>query len=401
MLDTLRRPAMPRASLARAAQLSFLLLFASLPWSIAPMSIAATLCITLTLAVGAVRRDLSWLRTPVLIPGLGWLLALGIATLVGHAGIWHPMTKALLIFLVPVVAYHARGEKEGRAALVVLAASALIATVYALLDFFARGGAFPVRVRGAVGHPLTYGGQMLLITSLAFVVAMRAREKRWRFGALGLLLLLLGALLGTYTRSAWLGMLAAAAVILAFTRARWFLALVAAVAVALIVLPAGYRERALSSFDPTSKWNVERVHMWEAGIRIFRDHPITGVGHLDFAKVYDQYKSPDAHERPGHLHSVWFHVAATMGLIGLAAIVALILGLFRAAGSSLPARWRERASPSERGTWLPTAIQLGVVAALAGFLVSGLFEWNFGDEELVDLLYSLVGLAYAARSWPP
>jgi len=173
----------------------------------------------------------------------------------------------------------------------------------------------------------------------------------------------------------------------------------AAVAVGVALLPSGYRERALSSFDPASRWNVERVHMWEAGVRMFRDHPIAGVGLQDFAKVYERYKSPDAHERAGHLHSVWFHVAATMGVIGLVTLVALIVGLFRAAGRGMRARLRDRASPPKGRTCISTAIQLGVVAGLAGFMVAGLFEWNLGDEELLDLLYPLVGLAYAARNW--
>ena len=44
-------------------------------------------------------------------------------------------------------------------------------------------------------------------------------------------------------------------------------------------------------------------------------------------------------------------------------------------------------------------ISLGVTAALVGFLVSGLMEWNLGDEELLDLLYVMVGVAIAAPSW--
>jgi hypothetical protein len=43
---------------------------------------------------------------------------------------------------------------------------------------------------------------------------------------------------------------------------------------------------------------------------------------------------------------------------------------------------------------------LGVVGALAGFVVSGWFEWNLGDEELLYPLYVLTGLAWAARGWP-
>ena len=40
-----------------------------------------------------------------------------------------------------------------------------------------------------------------------------------------------------------------------------------------------------------------------------------------------------------------------------------------------------------------------VVACLAGFLAAGMFEWNFGDEELLYLLFTLAGLAWAARRW--
>ncbi|MFM8559043.1 MAG: hypothetical protein ACKOC6_05500 [bacterium] len=38
-------------------------------------------------------------------------------------------------------------------------------------------------------------------------------------------------------------------------------------------------------------------------------------------------------------------------------------------------------------------------AAIVGMLVAGLFEWNFGDEELLYHLYALAGLAWAAAGW--
>ena len=44
-------------------------------------------------------------------------------------------------------------------------------------------------------------------------------------------------------------------------------------------------------------------------------------------------------------------------------------------------------------------MRLGVTAALVGFLVAGCFEWNFGDEELLYHLYTLVGIAWASRAW--
>jgi len=86
------------------------------------------------------------------------------------------------------------------------------------------------------------------------------------------------------------------------------------------------------------------------------------------------------------------HVAATMGLVGLAALVGLFAGLARTAGRGLLASLR--APPAGDGVEL--AVRLGAVAGLAGFLLAGFFEWNLGDEELIDLLCVLVGMAFAA-----
>ena len=131
--------------------------------------------------------------------------------------------------------------------------------------------------------------------------------------------------------------------------------------------------------------------MWEAGARMFLDHPITGVGLQDLHPLYDRYRSPAATERAGHLHNVYVQIAATMGTVGLAAFVWLYWALLRSAARGL--------RPMLRARGLAAAVRLGVLAGLVGFLVAGLFEWNFGDEELLYPLYVLAGIAWAARDW--
>ncbi len=396
-------------ALSRAASFSFLLLAAALPWSIAPMSIAVVLCGALTLAVWWLPGGPRWPRTPVDLSALGWIAALLIASVAGQdpsasAG---RITKGLLLAIVPVAAYHARDARLTRRALVILLVSAAAATIYALARFVAQGGAFPVRVRGAVGHPLTYGGQAMLLSTVAIAILVRSRDRRWMIAAGALLTLLAPALLGSYTRSAWIGTVVAAGVILALTRARWLGALAALLVALLMVLPAGYRTRALSAFDTSSTWNVERELLWVAGWRMFREHPITGVGLQDLRPLIERYRPPGAHETHGHLHSVYVQIAATMGLVGIAAFAWLVWRLFRTAGRGLRADLRAGASGARaepgggaRGPdALGLALRLAAVAALTGFLVSGLFEWNFGDEELLDLLFTLVGIAFAASFW--
>jgi O-antigen ligase len=382
---------------SRAASLSFLLLAAALPWSVAPMSVALVLCAALTILVWQLPGSgpARWIRTPVEIPSLVWIAALAVVSLFAvdpHAS-WPRVTKGLLLVLVPVAAYHAREERTGRSAVAILLVSAGAAAIFALTRFILQGPEFPNRVRGAVGHPLTYGGQAMLLATVASAIAIRG-EGRWRWGALLALAVLLPALAGTYTRSAWIGYIAALVVIVAFTRGRWLAALAAGLGALALVLPGAYRARAFSILDPQNPWNRERVHMWEAGLRMLRDHPWTGVGLQDLHALYQQYKSPGAIEPAGHLHSVYVQVAATMGIVGLVALPVLVWGLFRAASRA----FREYRKAPVGAPWFGAAISLGVTAALTGFLVSGLMEWNLGDEELLDLLYVLVGIAFAASA---
>ena len=42
-------------------------------------------------------------------------------------------------------------------------------------------------------------------------------------------------------------------------------------------------------------------------------------------------------------------------------------------------------------------VVLGSLAGYTGFLVNGLFEWNFGDSEVIMLVWLLTGLALATE----
>jgi len=377
--------------LERAAAVSFLLLAGALPWTIAPLGITVALCAALTLALFAGGHRP--VRTPVELAALAWAAALLLAALFAEdrTASLPRLSKALFPALVPLAAFHAAEPGRARRALAVVLASSALASLFGLAVFVARGASFAARARGPVGHYMTFAGQLLLFASLAAAVALLARERRWRIGALIAAAFAALALAATFTRSSWLGLAASLAVILALARPRWLPALGVAIAVLVLAAPGNFRARLVSVFDPNSVWNLERTYMWEAGGRIFRDHPLTGVGLQDLHAVYDRYRPPGAAEHAGHLHSVPVQIAASMGLAGLAAFAWLYGSLFVTAGRGV------RTAVRARG--LAAAVRLGVTAALVGFLVAGLFEWNFGDEELLYPLYVLVGLAFSARHW--
>ncbi|MEO5618758.1 MAG: O-antigen ligase family protein [Candidatus Eisenbacteria bacterium] len=376
-----------------AAGAVFLLWLASGYWTIAPMSIASGLA-AMALFVSRYRgRSPGWNRSPADAGAAAWALAmiLSAAFALDRSASFARLGKLLFPLLVGLAAWHARDPVIGRRAIAVLLVSCSLSAVFGLAGFMVHGASFASRARGPVGHYLTFAGQLAIGAALAIAIALVVRDRRWRWAAAVCAALAISALAATYTRSSWLGLIGGSALMLALTRPLALVPLGLAVALLAILAPGDFRERLWSSFDLSSRWNEQRQYMWQAGARMFRDHPLTGVGLQDLRSLYEQYRPPAATESAGHLHSVPVHVAATMGLVGLAALVVLLVSLARTAGAGLRARLR-------RGG-LSGAVSLGALGALAAFVVAGLFEWNLGDEEVLHPLYALIGLAWAARSW--
>lgn len=392
-----------RSPLAIAAGIAFLLLVVALSGPIAPMGITTALCGVLTLAwlatPGARAGGVAWPRTPVDLAAVGWLLALVIASVfaMDPAGSFPRVTKGLMPALVGLAAFHAADRRDGRRALAVYLVTVGVVAALGLSAWIAAGAGYTWRARGLAHHYMTFGGQLLLEFPVALAIALTARDPRWRWGAAAVAALTAIALATTFTRSAWLGAFAASVVVLAGAWPLGLGMLVAGAVGAWVFAGGEWRDRLHGMFDPAHGYNNERLLMWQAGGRMFRSDPVTGVGLQDMHAVYPLFRSPEATEEIGHLHSTYVQIAASMGLVGLAAFAWLYASLLRAASAALlPLRGlsaRLRAGGPGAG------LRLGVTAALVGFLVAGVFEWNFGDEELLYHLYVLVGIAWASRAW--
>jgi O-antigen ligase len=388
----------PPALLQGLAGATFLVLVAAATGSIAPMGIATALTGALTLASLVIARS-RWPRTPVDLAAVGWLVAMLVVSTAAldPAASFPRVTKAFMPLLVGLAAFHTADARAGRRALAVYLAATALVSAWGLGVWIAHGAGFASRARGLAGHYMTFGGQLLLEIPVALGVALTAPSRGWRLGAAAAAIIALAALAATFTRSAWLGLFVACAVLLGATRPIGLLLLALAGVAAWFLAPGAWGARLHSVADPRNLWNRERVFMWDAGLRMFRDHPWTGVGLQDLHALYDQYRSPESTERAGHLHNAYVQVAASMGLVGLAAFSWLYASLLRTAWGRLGSL--AKLAQRVRSAGLPAGVRLGVTAALVGFLVAGAFEWNFGDEELLYPLYILTGIAWSSRTW--
>lgn len=382
-----------------AGGFAFMLLAIAVTGPIAPMGIATALTGVLTLLAFVPASRPQWPRVPMDLAAIGWLIAMLVvsAASLDPAASFPRVSKAAMPLLVPMAALHARDSRVGRRALAAYLVAAGAVAVYGLVVWVSKGAGFESRARGLSGHYMTFAGQLLLEIPVALGIVLTARAKRWRYGAALVAVLGFAALAATFTRSAWLGLFVSCVLLMGALWPPGLVLLALGGLAAWNFAPGAWGERLHSVADPKNLWNRERVFMWEAGVQMFRDHPLTGVGLQDLHALYDQYRSPESVERAGHLHNAYVQIAASMGALGLAAFAWLYGSLLRTAWSTLGS-WQGLAKRA-RSTGLAAGVPLGVAASLVGFLVAGCFEWNFGDEELLYHLYLLVGLAWAAGKW--
>jgi len=196
----------------------------------------------------------------------------------------------------------------------------------------------------------------------------------------------------TFVRGAWIAFaMAVGAGIL--TRRRHALvmggAAVAAVLVAL-ALP-GVLPRARSIGDARDPTTRERLAMIDTGVRLLREHPLTGIGPGQVKHAYPLYAPPEAVRRStSHLHNSALQVAVERGLPGLALWLAIWGWFF----------WRATRIATVLPAGPDRALVLGCIIAIGAFLVAGLFEHNFGDTEVLLVAASIMALPFVIARAP-
>jgi putative inorganic carbon (hco3(-)) transporter len=230
---------------------------------------------------------------------------------------------------------------------------------------------------------MTYSGLTMLVVCLAVAQVLFARSGR-TWAAL-IVPALAVALAVTFTRNAWIGAASAVGFLFLLKDFRLLAIMPLIALVFFLAAPADIQKRFFSTFDPSDLGARDRLAMLEAGTRIVRDHPLTGVGPDMVLRAYPDYRTADAVlEMPPHLHNVPMHIAAERGL------PALVVWIWFVVAAAIDSQRLFRAGGARR--WLPAA----GLAAIVAMLTAGLFEYNFGDSEFLMLFLSLITLPFAA-----
>src|SRR5262245_15852039 len=373
------------ASLEQIGLLAMVGVSGALQFSIAVAQILFALAVVCWIGV------LIWRRERFEAPAFFWpLLAYAGWTLVSAAFSFDPRAsfidskQLVLILIVPVVFRFVSGTKGFTMMTVIVTCAAISAAFgifqYGILHYDHLGQ----RPQGTLSHWMTYSGLLMLVFAIALARVLFGRgERTWAALVIPALVV---AVAVTFTRGAMIGLCASAALLFALKDFRLFALAPVVAAIFVAVAPGQISERFASIFDRKNPTNMDRVAMIGEGRRMIAAHPLTGVGPNMVQRLYTQYRGSDAVNAINpHLHNVPLHTAAERGLPALAIWIWFIVAV---AGDV----WRRFGAAYNQ--FLPAA----GMACLVALLVAGLFEYNFGDSEVLMLFLIVITLPAAARN---
>lgn len=378
-------------------------------------AVAASLCsiaLSQILLAAAILLTIHGWRRATYPPG-AWLLpiffALTLASAYAHgdpAVAWPQIRKFYVYLIVPCLAVACSGSGFVRNTLIAAGATGLASAFWSIAQYGRKYAAanqagkdfsqayVADRITGFMSHWQTFSGEMMILFLLAAAFLLFHRPIRWRIAAAAALFGL--ALLLAQTRGMWIGAFAGALYLLWCWRKPFILAAPLLAGLVFVAGPQSVRDRVVSIVRPRGETdsNSHRIALLRTGLEMTAANPLLGVGPERVERNFERYAPPDI-PRPfprswwyGHLHNIYLQFAADRGLPAMAAIAAF---LFWNTGLLIFAALRAPASPIR---WMLH----GLAAASIAILVTGLFEHNLGDSEVLLLYLGLLTLgAFLAR----
>jgi O-antigen ligase len=351
------------------------------------------------------RRRLSWgwpAVAPIVLPLELYVAFLGVSVLFSTdpAASARDLSEVFTLCTLPLGWALIRGEQAVRRLFDLLIATTVLLAGFGLAQYLLTDyGPLDNRIPGPFSHYQTFSGILLLGDLL--LIARLVAGRGWRRPLYWLAFVVLNlTILLTLTRGTWVAAFVVLTLVLLMRARRLFIVYLAALLVGgalfAALAPASWNERASSIVDLSDTSNYDRLCMAWAGFHMIAERPLFGIGPDTVKERYPIYRHPTApRAHVAHLHNTFLQLAAERGLLSLAAYLWLMGVAFVFAWRGYQAAGDRVAGDRSRpGRGSAADLYLGVILALVGFNVAGLFEANWRDTEVQRLMLFLLAVPW-------
>ena len=273
-------------------------------------------------------KSWSQARFPLGVPFLLFIVAcsLAVVTAVDPGYSVKPLKKLLQILIFFWAVNSIRNEKERDFLVLLLVVAGCVAALYGIYQGLLTPVTTATRVEGTMSIYMTFAGILMLVGLVALGrFLLRNPRENWLGGAVFLIIF---CLLLTLTRQAWLGFLTGLVFLVFVWKTRLLWGIPVLLALALLLSPAGVKER-IHSMTDLSDWTYQsRLALWQGGWQVFKDYPLTGCGFRCMDLVHTNYPDPTGYiKKYRGMHNNFVQLAVDTGIARLDC-VGFDLGVF-------------------------------------------------------------------------
>ena len=249
------------------------------------------------------------------------------------------------------------------------------------------------RVTGTLENPNVLAEYIILTLPVMVGFLFSVKGIKGKFAALLMCGVMSACLLLTWSRGAWIGILAGAALFIMIYHRRsiyLFVAAVCSLPLIATILPASIMSRISSIGNMGDSSTSYRVSIWRASMRMASDYFVggIGVGEGAFRSVYPRYSLSGIEAAP-HSHNLYIQIWLEIGVFGIAAFLVFMFLLLQNNFSHC----RELSDSGKKGVDRTTAC--ACLCGLCAVLVQGMTDYVWYNYRIFLMFWLMAGLSSA------
>jgi putative inorganic carbon (HCO3(-)) transporter len=249
-------------------------------------------------------------------------------------------------------------------------------------------GDIKARVGSTFDNPNVLGEYLVLIIPIA--IAMLWGQKGWfsRLVTLGLTAIMLGCLVYTYSRGAYIGLILAFAIFAVLRDRRFIILGVVGLLVLPFVLPASVINRFTSIGNLSDTSSSYRISVWLGSLKVVKDYWPSGIGlGLEpFKLIYPKYSLNAAYAH--HSHNIYIQLLIETGIAGFTMFFAMIIVYYK----TLLAGFYKT-----KDKFIST-FMIAIASGMAGYLAQGMVENLWYNNKVLLTFWVMLAFGMIAKA---
>lgn len=239
-----------------------------------------------------------------------------------------------------------------------------------------------MRVYSTFENPNVYGEYLILAIPIA--VSLFWTEKGfWKKAfLLGIVAITTLAMVLTFSRGCWLGILLALAILAVIIDRRFIILGLIGLMCLPFVLPDTIIQRFTSIGDMSDSSTSYRVYIWMGSLAMLKDYWFSGVGlgETSFNTIYPLYSYNNI--QAPHSHNLYLQIVSQFGILGLIMFLGVVYNFYKEATISMLKK--------------KNIILAGIVAGMTGFFLESMFDYTWYNYRVILIFWMVLAFGTVA-----